>query len=302
MGVFEDVMAERSMRQGALIGTERKYNYETRQHETVLGRQWNASEDSPPGNPLDYSVRNDPKPKPAPEIGSSSARKLTPPAAPPGQQKQKTGYGEGPGFPRNSQNGYQQGTLFAHEAPARDQNTRQHIGYSTPLQRSHLQGTPMTPDDAYDTRMAKGSLTGHFDPNAPLYHGTKKELKGDEIVPGKYKAGDQIGQKKGLAKDGRRLNAYATGDKELAEGYTKTAKGKLGKTPKVYEVKPTGPVSADMEYMHGAGEPHSVSESIKNSTEKWPTGLARYPIAVKSPKPMKVVREISADRLRGGDL
>lgn len=125
------------------------------------------------------------------------------------------------------------------------------------------------PSLPYDTRTAKGSLTGHFDPAVPLYHGTNADLKpGDMVEPGKRKVTEP--DKKGLTRNGRRLNAYATTNKRVAENYSASGK--------VYRVQPTGPVSADMAYL----EPHDpvgVQQKIESG---------KYSV-VKSPRAFRVV-------------
>lgn len=310
--------------QMALFGLDRQYNYETHQHEQVIGHGWNHPMNlKSPWNAPSTSTRmgnegNDQRRtrmrKEAQTaldhgIGTMSSPVRPLPQGPVPQKRQKNGYGEGAGFPKNyDEHGNQQGFLFANEAPARSANQRNHVGYAvdysktprpdadevpisknSPSLGTTMQAKPNSPlqDDQrrplsqYDTRIAKGSLTGHFDPDAPLYHGTKKALKGDAIVPGKYKAIDRIGHGKGLTKNGYRLNVYATNDKDIAEEYSKTSSGKKGKSASIYEVKQTGPVSADLEYLSRTS-PLETQNSIVNGDYH----------AVKSPKPFKVKNQV----------
>lgn len=219
-----------------------------------------------------------------PGVGTMSGKNARPPSAPAPLKKQKNSYGEGAGFPKGSQNGWQQGHLFANEAPARDPNQRTHTGYGVDISRAvpgdpgfrahpddpvqNEQGQPLSP---YDTRAAKGRVTGHWDPAAPLYYGTTAEPAPGEHVSGSHDI---------RLPNGRLDKAQVTPDPQAAlDDVRNTVKPG---TPGVYRVQPTGPVSAHPDYIPGDYNPRRSQKNVE---------AGQYG-AVRSSRPFRVINRV----------
>lgn len=186
-------------------------------------------------------------------------------------KKRLTGYDERPDPGRPGQ----QGVLFRRTAPAQDQDKRNHIGYKPVSQYSEnyewaepgkgkYAGKRVLP---YDTRMMKGRVTGYLNPE-DLMHGSNHEIEpGDSIRPGEHEANDMLGHGEGLTENGRRLHAYATPSRMIAEEYGRN----------VYDVRPTGPVHLDPEYMN-QNDPMEIEDQLQMG--EFPAVRSKYPFRV----------------------
>lgn len=207
--------------------------------------------------------------------------------------KKKPGYQEGPGFDRKPfDTGFQQGTLFRREAPARiNRRTEQeHLGPDPEDLNRHRNSFNRNPaqyeqrygrfspenvaqwDGEVDLRQLKGRVTGNtnFDLGHDLFHGTAARLKpGSLISPGRNPNFGTNGQNwgNGQSLDTKRENVFATPSMANAFNYAQNARemretrGNVTKgngRAYVYRVQPTGPVSFDKEDVdarHGYNDP-----------------------------------------------
>lgn len=95
------------------------------------------------------------------------------------------------------------------------------------LSEDQFDGVQSRPKDPWMDQYMAGTLKQHKYPDeidTPLYHGTTREIEGDQIVPGK--PGNFVRRMK---------HAYVTTDLETARHY---ARG----SGTVYEVSATGPI------------------------------------------------------------
>lgn len=187
------------------------------------------------------------------------------------------GYQEGPGFDRAPfSTGYQQGTLFRREAPARANKVREqeHLvpydentvvkgdSFLKPVEKiakynwviDRYEPVNREDVDMLDARRLNGRVTGTHgvDLGTGLYHGTAARLKPGSLI----NPGHAQNFAPGMSADTKRENVFATNTLVNAYHYAKTAKevrenrGSAAKgsvRAHVYRVQPTGPVSYDRE-------------------------------------------------------
>jgi Rifampin ADP-ribosyl transferase len=191
--------------------------------------------------------------------------------------KRGAGYDEGAGFDQKPMSsGFQQGTLFRREAPARANlhAERDHLGPTPEDQARYIRHRdfgaynkppdPNTPKpEEYDLRQLKGRVPPEFKPQIEegLYHGTAARLQpGSMLRPGQKPNFGAIGDNwgNGQSADTKRENVFATADMANAFRYSQNAREMRESGPHanvakgnarahVYQVQPTGPVSFDKE-------------------------------------------------------
>lgn len=183
-------------------------------------------------------------------------------------KKRNAGYDEGVGFDQKPfSSGYQQGTLFRREAPARINRRaeQEHLGPDpdeTVYRRDKDTGKPLHPQEEYDLRKLKGRATGLVPEGGYLYHGTAARFTPgkSQVKPGQTPNFAIEGQNwgNGNSKDVNREHAFGTTSLANAYHYAKNAQDMRENGPyanvsrgnaraNIYQIRPTGPVSIDPE-------------------------------------------------------